>query len=93
MNYIEIPSLSLQRLIQGTKLAVTIKYFGWLSSEMAPETTLDFKGGKRIRDIVKLPEDVDIEELIILKNGKTAKPDDLVEDGDVISVMPHISGG
>jgi hypothetical protein len=65
-------------------LAVTIKYFGWLSSEIAPEITLDFKSGKRIRDIVKLPEDVDIEELIILKNGKTAKPDDLVEDGDVI---------
>ncbi len=74
-------------------MAVTIKYFGWLSSEIAPQVKVEVKGGERIRDIVKLPEDVSIEDFILLKNGQTAKPDDPVEDGDVISVMPHISGG
>jgi molybdopterin converting factor small subunit len=74
-------------------MVVTIKYFGWLSSEIAPELKVEVRGGERIRDIVKLARDVSIDDLIILKNGQTAKPDDPVNDGDVISVLPHISGG
>jgi molybdopterin converting factor small subunit len=74
-------------------MVVTIKYFGWLLSEIAPELKVEVRGGERIRDIVKLPRDVSIDDLIILKNGQTAKPDDPVNEGDVISVLPHISGG
>jgi len=74
-------------------LAVTIKYFGWLSSEIAPEIKVELKGKKRIREVIRLPDETDIEDLILLRNGRTARPDDFVEDGDLISVMPHISGG
>ncbi|MEB3825762.1 MAG: MoaD/ThiS family protein [Desulfurococcales archaeon] len=74
-------------------MVVRIRYFGWLSAEMGNEVTVEVKGGEKIKDIVKLPRGSSIEEFIILKNGMPSKPDDTVSDGDVVSVMPHISGG
>jgi len=45
-------------------------------------------------DILKFPENVDPERIIILVNGKPATLKHAVEDGDyVVVVMPVIGGG
>jgi len=49
--------------------------------------------GARVRDVVRLPKGVRLEEFIVLVNGSSAGPDTPLRDGDTVSVMPHISGG
>ncbi|MCE4606192.1 MAG: hypothetical protein F7B59_02545 [Desulfurococcales archaeon] len=73
-------------------LAVTIKYFGWLPAEVAPEVKAELNAKKRIRGIIKHPEETSIEDLIVLKNGRTTDVNHFVENGDLVSVMLHVSG-
>ncbi len=73
---------------------VTIRYFGVLADMIGKrEVEVRVEGRVKIRDIVRLPDDANIDDLVILVNGVAAKPDDTVKPGDRIAVMPHISGG
>ncbi len=72
---------------------VTVKYLGYLSDIYGRQVEVEVDGPRALRDIVKIPDGIDPEELIYLINGKPAKLDDKVKPGDVIAVMPHISGG
>ena len=73
---------------------VRIRYYGYLAGEIDGEVEVEIPDeGAAIRDIVKLPSGVDINELVLLVNGKPAKPDTRVKPGDSIAVMPHIGGG
>lgn len=72
---------------------VKVKYLGYLADLYGREVEVEVDGAKTLREIVKVPEDLDPEELIYLVNGRPAKLDDKVKPGDVVSVMPHISGG
>ncbi|MEB3806128.1 MAG: MoaD/ThiS family protein [Desulfurococcales archaeon] len=75
-------------------MRVIVKYFGYLSEYAGGrEQVVDAAEGSRIRDVIKLPPDVSVEDLVILRNGRPAKPDEEVQEGDIISVLPHISGG
>ncbi len=75
------------------RIRVTIKYFGWLAAEQGQKVSVEVEESARVRDVVRLPEGVKLEELIILVNGSPGRPDTRLRDGDVVSVMPHISGG
>ena len=44
-------------------------------------------------EILKFPENMDLERIIILVNGKPATLKHAVEDGDYVVVMPVIGGG
>lgn len=75
------------------KIRVTIKYFGWLAAELGQKIEVEAQEGATVRDVVRLPDGVKIDDLIVLVNGATGKPDSRLRDGDVVSIMPHISGG
>ncbi len=70
-----------------------MRYFGYLADYSGREVVLDVVEGVKVKDVVRLPSDVNIEDVVILVNGKPAKPDTPLKDGDVVSVLPHISGG
>jgi len=73
---------------------VKVKYFGYLADYAGgPEVEVDAPPGARVRDVVKLPPDVSIDDVVILVNGRPARPDQELRDGDTVSVLPHISGG
>ncbi len=73
---------------------VRIRYYGYLAGEIDGEVEVEIPDeGAAIRDIVNLPSGVDINELVLLVNGKPAKPDTRVKPGDSIAVMPNIGGG
>ncbi|MEB3774883.1 MAG: MoaD/ThiS family protein [Desulfurococcales archaeon] len=74
----------------GTAL---VKYFGFLAGEYGREVTVEVGDGARLEDVVKLPEGYSIDDMVVLVNGKPVKKDYIVRPGDVVSVMPHISGG
>ncbi len=73
---------------------VRIKYFGYLADYAgAPEVEVDAPEGARVRDVVRLPPDVRLEDVVVLVNGRPASPNQELRDGDTVSVLPHISGG
>lgn len=75
-------------------MKITVRYFGYLADHAGGrEKTIEVREGSKIKDVIVLPPDLDIEEVVILKNGKPASPDDELNDGDTVSVLPHISGG
>ncbi len=41
----------------------------------------------------RLGEALDWDQTIVLVNGRPAKPDDVVGNGDIVSIMPFIGGG
>lgn len=75
-------------------MRVVVRYFGYLSDYAGGrERVVEVGKGARVRDVIVLPPDLSVEDVVVLKNGRPASPDDLLEDGDVVSVLPHISGG
>ncbi|MCE4599398.1 MAG: MoaD/ThiS family protein [Desulfurococcales archaeon] len=76
------------------KGTIIVRYFGILADLAGDrEIEVEVEGEVKIRDIIRLPADISIEDLVILVNGASAKPDDTVKPGDRVAVMPHISGG
>ena len=75
-------------------MRITVKYFGYLVDYGGGrEVVVEAPEGARVRDVVRLPPDVSLEDLVILVNGRPARPDTILHDGDTVSVLPHISGG
>ena len=75
-------------------MRVRVRYFGYLAEYAGVrEEEVEAPEGSRVVDVVKLPPDVSVEEVILLRNGLPAKPGERLRDGDVVSVLPHISGG
>ncbi len=77
----------------GDALRVKVKYFGYLTEYFGRELEVEAPEGARVMDVVRLPPDVSFDDVVVLRNGRPAKPLDRLEDGDTISVLPHISGG
>ena len=75
-------------------MKIRVRYFGYLADYAGGrEVEVEAPEGARVADVVKLPPDVSIEDVVVLVNGRPAKPEDRLREGDVVSVMPHISGG
>ena len=75
---------------------IRIKYLGHFEMIRGMRIEeIDVDGSVRIRELLedRLGNVLDWEQTIVLVNGRPAKPDDHVDDGDVISVMPFIGGG
>lgn len=72
---------------------VRIKYFGYLAEKLGREREVEVEEEARILDIIELPAGTNPDNLVYLINGLPAKPDSKVKPGDVISVLPHVSGG
>ncbi|RLE71963.1 MAG: MoaD/ThiS family protein [Thermoprotei archaeon] len=71
-----------------------IKYIGYLA-ELAERREEEVKvdGRIKVKDLLERRIKKGLEELVILVNGLPGSLDTLVDDDDVISVLPVISGG
>ncbi|MCE4603216.1 MAG: MoaD/ThiS family protein [Desulfurococcales archaeon] len=72
---------------------VRVRYFGFLAGEMGKEVEVEVGEAARVEDVVKLPEGMSLDDVVVLVNGVAVKKGEAVRPGDVVSVMPHISGG
>ena len=79
--------------MEGECGRVAIRYMGWLAEYAGTrEEEREICGEARVRDVIRVPPE-DLEDLVILVNGRGARPDAPVRPGDRIVVLPHISGG
>ncbi|WP_460124201.1 MoaD/ThiS family protein [Stetteria hydrogenophila] len=72
---------------------VVVKYLGYLASLYGRQVEVPVDGVKELREVVRIPEGLDPDELIYLVNGRPARLDSKVKPGDVVTVAPHVSGG
>lgn len=70
-----------------------VRYFGFLAGEMGKEVEVEVGEGAPLEEVVRLPQGLSIDDVVVLVNGVSAKKGQVVRPGDVVSVMPHISGG
>jgi molybdopterin converting factor small subunit len=74
-------------------MQVTVKLFASFRLRLFKEAAREYPDGAGVVDIVN-DLGIPAKELgIVLVNGRHASLNDLVQDGDVVSLMPHIGGG
>ena len=57
-------------------MKVKVRYFGYLADYAGGrEVEVEAPEGARVADVVKLPPDVSIEDVVVLVNGRPARPD------------------
>ncbi|MCE4624607.1 MAG: MoaD/ThiS family protein [Desulfurococcales archaeon] len=72
---------------------VKLKLLGYLAEVMGGrEKEVEICGERRVADLINAP-DIDLEELVILINGRGARPEAKVKPEDTVTILPHISGG
>ncbi|MCD6457500.1 MAG: MoaD/ThiS family protein [Thermoproteales archaeon] len=72
---------------------VRIKYIGYLADLVGKrKKEIQVKSPVKIKNILKL-KNVDMEELVVLVNGRAGNLDTIVSGDDEISILPVISGG
>ena len=72
---------------------VTVKCFGTLRRTMAPVRSVTIPENETIRSVVEnFPIDHNVAYLFSV-NGRQAEPDAPLHDGDVLMIIPPISGG
>jgi len=77
----------------GTCGTVKLVYMGYLAEAAGGrEREVEVCGEARISEIARLPRE-ELEDMVILVNGRTARPETQVRPGDKVTILPHISGG
>ena len=74
-------------------MKIKIKLFATLRDNRDKILEIEYKVGTEIRKIIS---DLNIDEkdvAILLKNGRSAKMDDVILEGDYLSIFPPIGGG
>lgn len=74
-------------------MKVIIKLFATLRDGRGKIVEAEYDEGTQIHQIIK---DLNIEEkeiAILLKNGILAKTDDVINEGDYLSIFPPVGGG
>ncbi len=74
-------------------MKITIKLFATLRNNRGKILENDFSEDTQIRDIIKGLGIDEKDVAILLKNGITAKMDDIPCDGDYLSIFPPVGGG
>lgn len=73
---------------------VKLKLLGFISELIGiKEKEIKLNSPIKLKNIIKLPKNIDLNRLIILVNGKAASPDTLVYDEDEVLLMPIVGGG
>jgi sulfur carrier protein ThiS len=78
-------------------MRITLKLFATFRRYLPPDSRdhahdLDVPAGARVGEVLTRL-DVPIEGSVILINGRTAAPDHVLEEGDVVAVFPAMAGG
>lgn len=80
-------------------IRVKVRYFAHAREYSGTlEETMDLSGSTSIGEVIarvieKYPRISGIQNLVFLKNGSPSKEDRLLEDGDILAVVPPIAGG
>ncbi len=73
---------------------VKLKLLGYLGEELGREHEIEVCGERSIEDLIDVRRlGMELEDLVILVNGKGASPKEKVSPGDTVTILPHISGG
>ncbi len=79
--------------VTGSRVRITVKLYAVLQIGRFREKALDFPVGAKVIDVVnglELPsEHVDI----LLVNGRHVDREALLQDGDILSLLPMVEGG
>ena len=83
---------------KAAQVSVTLKLFAtfrryWPSDSQSDARTLGVPPGARVGDVLAgfgVPTD---DSAVILINGRTGTPEQILEDGDVVAVFPSMAGG
>ncbi|KAA8923023.1 MoaD/ThiS family protein [Thermoplasma sp.] len=78
---------------------VTVKYFAYYRERVGKESErIQIDDGKHISDLIDMlkqryPEVFNGNALFVARNFRYAEPGEVLSDGDVVAIMPHVSGG
>jgi len=78
-----------------SQIEVTIKLFAYYRDGRFDTHKAKYRAGTRINDIIRI-HDIDLKKDplgILLVNGRHAKLEDFLHNGDVISIFPMLGGG
>lgn len=74
-------------------MIVTVKLFATFREGRFKAKEFDFPDGTCVLDVIK-PLNITPEEIAIcFRNGKDAKPDTVLHDGDTLALFPPVGGG
>lgn len=74
-------------------MKIKIKLFATLRDGRGKILEREYKEGTYIREIIK-DISIDVKDVaILLRNGKNAKIDSVIMEGDYLSIFPPIGGG
>ncbi len=72
---------------------IEVKLFAFFRDGRGKSVTLESEKHKTVLDIINTLK-IDVNEVqIMLVNGMHKKPDDVVKDGDLVSLFPPVAGG
>jgi len=74
-------------------MQITIKLFSTLRIGRFSEEVRGFSGGTTIGQVINSLDIPDYQTLLSLVNGSYAKADSVLYEGDVLSLLPVVSGG
>ena len=74
-------------------MQVTVKLFATLRIGRFREEVREYPEGTSIEKVIAGLDIPDCQVMITLINGKHAKPEDVLIEGDVLSLLPVVSGG
>ena len=74
-------------------MLITVKLFATFRDGRFKVKELELPEGTRIQDVIQ-PLNIAPEEIAILyRNGKDAKPETVLVDGDTLALFPPVGGG
>lgn len=74
-------------------MEIKVKLLGPLRSGCFSEKMVDYPSGTQVEDVLKTLQIKPRSFGIVLINGKHAELDSALQDGDILSVLPLLSGG
>lgn len=80
-------------MIRGDDVQIKVKLFATLRENREKEMMMDIEQGTTAKEIIDRLNILKEEAAIIMINGRHAKPDQVLEDQDTLSIFPPIGGG
>lgn len=81
------------------QMDVTVKYFDYYRERVGKDSEkIQLDQGKRISDLIDMlmaryPGIFNEKNLFVARNYRYADRGEALSDGDVVAIMPHVSGG
>lgn len=74
-------------------MKINVRLFATLREGRGKEVFLDLEEGAAAQEVIDLLEIPETEVSILLVNGRNGKRDQVLENGDTVSIFPPVGGG